>query len=101
MDKKQINIIQRICVSHLRADPGVVNIYVVNSPHIKLIEITESVANYPNEVVPFNLNYFPDFDFNINYSIILLSEKEWQMIRRDELNLPDDWKNYIHYRKLR
>ena len=101
MDKEQINIIQRICASHLRADPGVV-ICVVNSPDIRLIEIIGSISDEdPIAITPIKTNYFPDFDLNIDYSLILLSEKKWQQIKNGELSLPDDWKNYIHYRKLK
>lgn len=76
---------------HVRLDSAITNIWV--SPHpeeIRLIEVT-NMTPFTGEAYTFGYAPAPEMGLTLPTSLLLLHPREWEMIEKDELALPEGW----------
>lgn len=92
--KPSVNEVAHILArAHKNADPDIVQIFWVEDPkglEVRLVEVSTSVGS-TGTVMPFRFTARADLGIPYPSVVVLLSPEELQMLRDQELSLPDAW----------
>jgi hypothetical protein len=90
--KKSIpDVARELAAAHQKEDPATKSVFLSeDAGEVRLVEVSESVGT-SGEVLPFRFAARPDQGIPYASVVILLSEDEWERVRRGELRLPEGW----------
>lgn len=81
---------------HVKLDSAITNIWVIPHPEeIRLVEITNETP-FCGEAYPFRYSPAPEIGITVSTVLVLLHPREWEMIQRGELSLPEGWDKIPH-----
>ncbi len=87
------DVARELAEAHQKEDPETKSVFLAEDPgqaEVRLVEVSGSVRN-SGDVLPFRFAPRPDMGIPYASVIVLLSEDEWERVRRGELQLPQGW----------